>query len=394
MKQIVFASLFLFSYTLFAQSWTQMANAPLARHHPISFSLNGKGYAVTGSLPSGVSDDVLEYDPISNTWSTLPDFPGAARSFGIGVVTNGLAYLGFGATSVQYLNDFWSFDATTGTWTQLASCGCSGRRHPAMIAAGNKIYLGLGDDATGDLNDWWMYDIPTNTWSQIGSLPGVARHHPFMFNAGGEVFAGLGHSGNVIHDDWYKLDTTLNTWSAVSLFPGEARVAGTQFDWNGFGYVLSGDGDDHSYMQTGEMWQYNPSADSWTQLTPHPGESRWAPGSFVINNDVYFFGGYNRFTNQYPNDLWKFSLGTSVGTEEKDVSYLNIYPNPANNFISWDGNENVSSISVYNAMGQMVINSLPNTKQLNTENLKDGLYFVHFYENSTLLKRTKVIIQH
>ena len=394
MKQIIFPILLFFSFGLFAQTWTQMANSPLARHHPISFSLNGKGYAVTGSLSSGVSDDVLEYDPVTNTWSTLPDFPGAARSFGIGVTTNGLAYLGFGATSVQYLNDFWSFDATTGTWTQLASCGCSGRRHPAMIAAGNKIYLGLGDDATGDLNDWWMYDIPSNTWTQIGSLPGVPRHHPYMFNAGGEVFAGLGHSGNVINDDWYKLDTSLNTWSAVGLFPGEARVAGTQFDWNGFGYVLSGDGDDHSYMQTGEMWQYNPSADSWTQLTPHPGESRWAPGSFVINNDVYFFGGYNRFTSQYPNDLWKFSLGTSVGIEEKELSSIEIYPNPANTYFSWSYEKDITEIRLYNALGQLIFSQNNPLNRVNTQDLERGIYFATFYNGAEVLKTEKVIINH
>ena len=87
-------------------------------------------------------------------------------------------------------------------------------------------------------------------------------------------------------------------------------------------------------------------------------------------------------------------MGTTVGSEEEDISYLNIYPNPANNYISWSGNENVSSISVYNVMGQMVLNSSSYTSELNTESLKDGLYFVDFYEGSTLLKRSKVVIQH
>lgn len=381
--------------SLFSQTWVQMANAPIARHHPISFSLNGKGYAVTGSIPNGnPSNDVVEYDPILNSWTALADFPGSARSFGIGAVNNGLAYLGFGATSVQYLNDFWSFDASSGTWTQLASCGCSGRRHPAMIASGNKIYVGLGDNSSGDLNDWWLYDIPSNTWTQIANLPGPARHHPYMFNAGGEVFAGFGHSGSTIYDDWYKLDTALNTWTAVSNFQGEARVAGTQFSWGGLGYVLSGDGDNHNYMQTGEMWSYNPISDSWQQLTPHPGESRWAPGSFVINNDVYFFGGYNRLTGQHPNDLWKFGLGSPTNVDNNSLKELNIYPNPANNFISWEGDEGVTSVGVYNALGQMVLTSPVIEKQISTKNLSNGLHFIHFYIGNNLVKTSKVLIQH
>jgi N-acetylneuraminic acid mutarotase len=215
-----------------------------------------------------------------------------------------------------------------------------------------------------------------------------------MFNAGGEVFAGLGHSGSTVYKDWYKLDTALNTWSAMNVFPGEARVAGTQFNLNGYGYVLSGDGDNHSYMQTGEMWSYNPTADSWLKLTPHPGESRWAPGSFVINNDVYFFGGLNRFTNQYPNDLWKFSLGPTVEIEEKKLTTTSVFPNPANSFVSWENNVNITGVELHNAFGQLIIKGSASAKQINTENLNNGLYFVLFYDKSTLIKTSKVLIQH
>lgn len=395
MKRIATITLLLFSSTLIAQSWVQMANAPIARHHPISFSLNGKGYAVTGTLSNGnPSSDVIEYDPGTNSWDSLANFPGSARSFGIGAVTNGLAYIGFGATSTQYLNDFWSFDATNGTWTQLTSCSCTGRRHPALIAIGDKIYVGLGDDATGNLNDFWMYDIPADSWTQIANIPGPVRHHPFMFKAGNDVFAGLGHGGSAIYDDWYKLDTALNTWAPMNLFPSEARVAGTQFDWGGFGYVLSGDGDNHNYMQNGEMWQYNPGTDNWQQLTSHPGESRWAPGSFVINNDVYFFGGYNRFTQQYPNDLWKFDLGASTGINNEAVTKTTVYPNPANDFIAWGGDENLTNVQVYNAMGQLVLSGSASAKRLNTKDLNNGLYFVRLFEGDKLLKTTRVVVQH
>ncbi len=78
-------------------------------------------------------------------------------------------------------------------------------------------------------------------------------------------------------------------------FPGESRVAGTQFSHDGYGYILSGDGDDHDYLETGEFWQYNPADDSWSQLPSHPGLSRWAPGSFIIDGKVYLVQGQERF---------------------------------------------------------------------------------------------------
>ena len=397
MNKVVLFSLTLFSFTLSAQSWVQRANTPVTRHHPISFSLNGKGYAATGTSPNGSpTNSVFDYDPSTNTWGTLPNFPGAARSFGIGAVTNGLAYIGFGATSTAYLNDLWSFDATDSSWTQLASCTCSGRRHPAMMAIGNRLYVGLGDDATGDRNDWWMYNITTNTWSQIANLPGPARHHPFMFNAGGEVFAGLGHGGRVIYRDWYKLDTASNTWTSMSLFPGQARVAGTQFSANGLGYVLSGDGQTHNFMPTGEMWEYNPATDSWTQLTSHPGRSRWAPGSFVINNEVFFFGGLDRFSSSYPNDTWRYNLGggaTSLNNLSQDNASTVVYPNPANEVLSWKSDLNITEVRLYNMTGQLFATSPEETKRLDVSNLKQGLYLVQFYKNSELVGTSKVMIQ-
>jgi N-acetylneuraminic acid mutarotase len=396
MNKILLAALVLFSTTLIGQSWEQLANAPVGRHHPISFSLNGKGYAVTGSLASGQpTDDVYAYDPVSNSWSTLARFPGTARSFGIGAVSNGKAYIGFGASGSTYLRDLWSFEPATGTWTQLADCGCSGRRHPAMISIGTKIYVGLGDDASGDRNDWWMYDISANSWTQIGNLPGAARHHPYMFNADGEVYAGLGHSGGIIYKDWYKLDTVLNTWSTMNDFPGEARVAGTQFAAGGKGFVLSGDGDNHSYMNTGEMWSYVPTTDTWRQLTAHPGQSRWAPGSFVIGDDVYFFGGLNRLTNVFAIDLWKFSLTSAIlGVEEEVVSSTTVYPNPANDYISWEQNNRFTEVKVFNGLGQLVLSGSANSGRLSTQELNNGLYLIQFYNNDTRLETAKILVQH
>lgn len=388
-----------FSLTLFGQQpWEQLSSMPSARHHPISFSLDGKGYAVTGTNVSNqLTNTVFEYDPQTDSWKSLANFPGAARSFGIGVVANNKAYIGFGISSSQYLNDLWSYDPSDSSWTRLADCGCSGRRHPAMIAIGNRIYVGLGDDnISGNLRDWWMYDIPSDSWVQTANLPGPVRHHPYMFNAGGEVFAGLGHGGQNVYDDWYKLDTSSNTWTAMNDFPGEGRVAGTQFSFNGYGYVLSGDGDNHSYMENGEMWQYNPSNDSWKQLSSHPGRSRWAPGSFVIDSNVYFFAGLNRFTNTLQRDLWKFDLtDTTTSLSENKIALENtyVYPNPSSNSVYWENDRMITHVTLYNNIGQLLRRSDVREKQFDISSLSNGLYFVQFYAENDLVKTSKLIIK-
>jgi N-acetylneuraminic acid mutarotase len=376
----LFFIVFLSGGLLYAQNWTPIADFPDPRHHPVGWGINGKGYVATGSNAFGQPTTAFhEYDPITDTWIQRPNFPGGARSFAIGVEYNGLGYLGFGASNFQYFNDLWSFDPGTGQWTQLASCPCSGRRHPAMIARGGKIYVGLGDDATGNLADFWVYDIALNNWSQLPNIPGQGRHHPFQFVAGNQVFAGMGHNGPFIYDDWYKLDTLTDTWVIMNDFPGEARVAGTQFDFQGKGYVLSGDGDNHSFMQTGEFWEYDHITDVWTQLPPHPGISRWAPGSMVIDNYVYFFGGTNRQNQQNPVSAYRYPMSTSgVSLAELEQSQFSVYPNPGNGIISWQSATEVKYLEVSDQFGRLVERYDLNVNEVDLSHLATGVYFLRF----------------
>lgn len=395
MKKLILLTLFFASAAITAQTWTPIADFPSGRHHPVSFSLNGKGYAVTGTINNNIpTTDFYEYDPVADSWTTLTAFPGIARSFAIGTTHNGKAYIGFGASVIQRLNDFWTWDPQTGQWTQLADCPCTGRRHPAMLAQNGKIYVGLGDDDNANLRDWWMYTISTDTWVQIGNLPGAGRHHPFQFIAGGELYAGMGHGGPTIFGDWYKLDTATNAWNSVQDFPGEHRVAGTQFSWNTDGFVLSGDGSDHSFMATGEMWRYTAATDSWTQFPSHPGQSRWAPGSFVIGDEVFFFGGFNRFALLLPLSSYKFDLrAATISLEEEALAQLSVFPNPANDVISWNASDDIKEMQLRNTLGQLV-KTIPVTQErLDISSLQPGVYMVEFKSKENKVYTLRLVKQ-
>ena len=140
------------------------------------------------------------------------------------------------------------------------------------------------------------------------------------------IYAGFGHANSGVVQDWYKLDSISENieqkWTKILDFESkkenfsttdEARVAGTQGKLAdcGLGFVLSGDGDNHGYMKTGEFHVYNPKIDVWEELPPHPGVSRWAPGSFVIGKKVYFTSGMDRKNGIVLNDLWEIDL-TSI----------------------------------------------------------------------------------
>lgn len=380
-KALLFILTCFLTYEINAQQWVQLANIPdnLGFHHPVTFGIGDFGYLTTGTIGSGanqVSKLMFKYNPDTDTWTKMNDFPGTSRSFAIGAEYNGKGYLGFGLSLSQFLNDIWEFDPVTETWAPLTTCPCEARRHPAFIIRDGKIYVGLGDGPSGNLNDWWIYDINSDTWTQQANLPGPVRHHPFMFKAGDHVYAGMGH-GAGIYKDWYEFDVVSNSWTVMSSFPGEARVAGTQFDYGGYGYVLSGDGDNHSFMTTGEFWKYDPQNDSWEALTPHPGISRWAPNSFVIKNKVYFTSGENRTNGVLYGDLWSYQLEEATSVAEKELNnQFSFYPNPANSHIIFES-PTIQEVVVFDITGKEVLrkNGLPN-HIVNIEMLLDGVYFV------------------
>lgn len=313
-----------------AQVWTQLADMPgLGRHHPVNFVLDGYAYSATGTTTgAGVTDDFYRYDPTTDTWDVLPDFPGADRSYAYGGTYNGKGYLGFGIGSA-YLNDLWEYDPESELWTQLASLPGVGRTHPAFVITDDgKIFVGMGGAQSGNLRDWWEYSIAGNSWIRRADLPGPQRHHPFYFNVGNVPYAGFGH-GAGIFKDFYRFDPIALTWTRMVDFPGEQRVAGTQLTHDGTGYVLSGQGVDHDYLDTGEFWRYDEIGDSWLQLTPHPGSGRWAPGSFVIGDIVYLTAGTSTVREEH--DLWMFDLSGTTNVDGPELATgfsFTVSPNP------------------------------------------------------------------
>jgi len=334
MKKII---LFILSLPLicFTQNWSQVSNFPGdGRHHPITFSNSDFGFVISGSY----LNDAYKYDKLNDVWIQLQDFPSSGRGYAYGVSNGNKAYLGFGSTdNGSYPTDWWEYDMQNDIYTQKANFPGDGRNHPAMILINDKIYMGCGSNGSGNLGDWWEYDITNDVWVQKTDIIGNDRHHPFYFGIGDYAYVGFGHgslpgpgsnpsSSAYIYNDFYRYDPSVDLWTQMSDFPGEARVAGTQFSYDGKGYILSGDGDDHGPLGIGEFWEYNPANDTWVQLLSHPGDAIWAPGCFVIGCDVYFLLGQNNTSfPTTPLAVYSYKLNEDCGcTDSSAYNYSNL----------------------------------------------------------------------
>jgi N-acetylneuraminic acid mutarotase len=326
----------MFPFFCFSQQWDQASNFTAdGRHHPITFANDNYGFVVSGSY----LDDVYKYDKANDTWSQLQDIPFIGRGYSYGVTIGDKAYLGFGSSSSGlYPTDWWEYDMTNDVWLEKSSFPGDGRNHPAMVTVNDKIYIGCGSNNNGNLGDWWEYDILADTWSQRSSFIGNNRHHPFYFGIGNFAYVGFGHgslpgpgsnpSASVsVYNDFYRYNPTTDSWTQLADFPSEARVAGTQFSYNGKGYVLSGDGDNHGPLSTGEFWEYDPLTELWIQLPSHPGGAIWAPGNFVIGCDVYFLLGQDNNSSfpTFPISVYTYKLSQDCGcTDSVAYNFSNV----------------------------------------------------------------------
>jgi N-acetylneuraminic acid mutarotase len=398
MKQFSFLALVVWSFTspTFSQSWVQKQSLPspnLGRNHPVTFALEDKGYLLTGGnyAVSNYFNDFHSYDPSTDTWTQLADFPGGARSFAVGLAAAGKGYIGFGDNVAgEFLNDLWEYSPQTGEWKQLASCPCLGRAHPAFVEVGGKIYVGMGNNAS-NLKDFWAYDIATDTWEQKADLPAQERHHPFYFSLGDYAYVGFGHgnamvAGWVVYNDFYRYDPANDTWTALENFPGEARVAGTQFSYNGKGYVLHGEGQDHFYLDEGELWEYDPVTETWTQLPSMPGGGRWAPGTFVIGDVAYSVCGTVIIPDfEEKSDLWayNFPVISTVKDEVGEDEELVVSPNPVSNILNIKLRDEslqtsrMPKIEVFSSNGQLLFHTANSWEDgIDVSHLATGLYWI------------------
>lgn len=81
---------------------------------------------------------------------------------------------------------------------------------------------------------------------------------------------------------------------------------------------------------------------------------------------------------------------TAIPVDESEKNEIQIYPNPANNYIQINrkGNTEIKNISIYSALGQKIYSSMFYSETILVSQLPSGIYFVKIeFVNRTVKKR-------
>lgn len=282
-----------------------------------AFTIANRAYVGTGYGPTTA---FWQYDPDADAWTRKADFAGAARGAAVTFSVGERGYIGtgYGNGDVRF-SDLWEYDPGADRWTQRASLPAAVRDHAAAFVIGEKAYVVGGMTCQGSacstLREVWEYDPATNVWTRKADFP-VETTTAACFVLNGIGYVGTGYEGpqssSAVSTHLWAYDPQTDTWTRRADFPGEGRYRAVGFTLGGKGYLGTGiqSAGPTSDVVLRDMWEYDASADAWTQKPEFSGPARGAAVSFVIGARVWVGTGSGS-ARQSLRDFWRMGAATA-----------------------------------------------------------------------------------
>lgn len=278
------------------------------RNGAATFTINNVAYVVGGFMKT---NEVLKDNWSFNgtEWTAKAAFTGPARHSAVGFSVAGSGYVGLGyggdnTNSLTALKDFYKYNPTTNSWTKIAEFPGEARFGAVAFAIGNKAYVGLGITSTDKtFSDFYEYDPAGDTWKKINTPFAYKKAFAYSFVINNVAYVGGGYSNGVPTDDFYSFDGS--TWTPLEALKTTSidarRYNSGAFAIGNYGYVVSGRS---ASGIVSTVWKYDPSAKSWTDKHESLGSAREKAVSFALDGKGYITTGSSG-TNFF-EDTWKF----------------------------------------------------------------------------------------
>jgi len=284
-------------YNIASDWWTQCADLPEtadARNGAVGFSVGSKGYITNGytvysdddpvnSGGSAYLSDTWEYDPATDSWTKMDDYPGTARRGAVSFTIGQYAYVGTGyAKDDKQLKDFYKFDPTQASgsqWTLLQGFGGQKREGAQAFVINDIAYLVGGINNGADVEDFWSFD-PTrsdeNKWTRLRDIKdesdddydddytSIMRAYGCAFVIDGQGFLTLGQTaGGGLRSNYWIYDPATDLWRSSETedydytpFEGSSRVKAICFSTGQRGIITTGGAGSTSYFD--DTWELKP----------------------------------------------------------------------------------------------------------------------------------------
>jgi hypothetical protein len=300
-------------------SWTSKAPMHQARSMLGVAAVNGKIYAIGGSIASGFSPSIPasaaygdidlggfvgtneEYDPTTDKWTYKVPMPTPRMALATAVYQNKVYCIGGRSVSGDRNGGFTAvnevYDPATDTWETKAPMPSAAGWLVANVVYG-KIYVLDYSGAN------YVYDPATDSWTTKAPVPASAFDGYASAVLDGKIYVigGLSAGSDSNLNFIYNIET--DKWSAGAP-PPSSHGGGAAGATTGamapkrvyvFGEVANiRQGENPDFVRV-----YNPKIDDWTYGADNPSVNRYNFGVAVVNETFYVVGGHTyNFTGNF-----------------------------------------------------------------------------------------------
>lgn len=278
----------------------ELAALPMSRQEHGAAALNGEIYVLGGFTAGGNGASVLTsvqaYNPETDSWRDVADFPAEFHHPNVAVV-NGLLYVaGFHVGSSLREADprVFAYDPAADEWTPRAPLPTGTERGTSCVATlGTTIYL-FGGASDMTLPDASAYDTVSDTWEVLPVMPEL-REHCLAAGIDGKVYIVSGRSGGIqgLEVESWSYDPATETYEERAPIP-TPRGGAAGGVLGGRIFVLGGEGNANDPERVfHEVEAYDPQTDTWESF-PEMLIARHGYAGAVLGDRLYLPGGATR----------------------------------------------------------------------------------------------------
>jgi len=262
-----------YEYNPGASTWRKLADFPATLYGAgVSFTAKNKLVFIPNAIGTAFTSDVYQFDIENNTWKKSNSYPGTMLSSYTLFASDNYGYmLGGGyANSSNYIftvKSFKRYDPASDTWKMMPDFPGTSRRDFKSFKVGNKVIVFGGQSMWGTAQslyptDSWSFDLVSETWKQIKDVPSYINSvNCFSFEVNGKAYIGGGiNRAGIISSSIYEYDPITDTFvKKDNIIDKSMLVMSAATSVGGQGYIMFGKpSSDYHLQPLKEVFRFDP----------------------------------------------------------------------------------------------------------------------------------------
>jgi N-acetylneuraminic acid mutarotase len=241
----------------------------------------------------GVSNQVLAYDTVGDSWSNAPDLPAAVHHANAAVVDGRIYVVGWlDGFNFTARGDVWSWAPGDAAWSDQHAAMPGGSERGASVAGAidGAIYVAGGLRGGAAVADVSRYVVADDAWEPLDALP-AARDHACGGMIAGRLIVAGGRQADIgsTSPATYAFDPAAGWSSRADMITGRGGTACGVID--GRLIVVGGEGNpDAESGVYPQVEAYDDAGDAWSSLGVMP-TPRHGMGAAVVGGTLHVPGG-------------------------------------------------------------------------------------------------------